>query len=83
MMSKVRFCRYVVACFGVLIFAGGVVDITAQHPHNWHDALAMFGIAFMCLSIVREVDRGEGGWHQKVFAKKRTPPNDTPDGENT
>lgn len=70
MSPEVKFCRNVVACTGVLVFLASIASIVTHHS-NWRSELGQLGTAFMCLTIVREVNRREGDWHKEVFVRKR------------
>ena len=70
MSPKVKFCRNVIAGAGVFIFLTSIASIVAQHS-QWRSELGQLGAAFMCLTIVLEVNRCEGDWHKEVFFKRR------------
>ncbi len=68
MTPKVRFCRNVVAGAGMFILLGAVSSVVIN-PAKWWDGLEMFGVAFMCWTIVGQINRREGGWHKEAFIK--------------
>ena len=72
-MSKVRFCRNVVAWGGAFIFLGSIFSIL-EKPAHWSDGLELLGVAYMCFTIVRQVDRREGDWHKEIVLKEQQVP---------
>ena len=68
MTAQVKFCRNFVAVVGILGLVGGIV-LTAEKIMPWRNGLEMLGVVVLCFTIVREVNRGEGRWHEEAFVK--------------
>ena len=68
MSPQVKLCRNLVAAMGIMVLVSGIV-LTAEKIIPWRDGLEMLGVVVLCSAIVREVNRGEGRWHEEAFGK--------------